>query len=311
VQASFANNPIPSDFGGNILKLAININEVWKDRVDGPTIFRELSWIVASCIMLESARNRTLGPAEKVFPEYLEHCDVSLDDFCQLYWPCEYVGARGRCVNVKAGHRKGHQSKSGQIIAVGQYESSFTLDAYRDTFRNDIYAILVTLLERLQDTTQSSKHLEGLEAANIHRDSVLQNFFQHLNGPKNFISHTACFSCLIYPPEHPLPCGHVLCTPCVKAFGAARGRVIIDMKSCPLHHGLEDGQFDARWPISVKPKEAGIRVLSLDGGGMRGIVELTILQQIERALGPRLPIQSFFDLIVGTSTVRIPFVHLV
>ena len=33
---------------------------------------------------------------------------------------------------------------------------------------------------------------------------------------------------------------------------------------------------------------------------MRGIVELEILRQIEQALGGRLPIQSFFDLIVGT-----------
>src|ERR1700753_3562654 len=32
VQASFANNPIPPSFGGNILKLAINIMEVWKNK---------------------------------------------------------------------------------------------------------------------------------------------------------------------------------------------------------------------------------------------------------------------------------------
>ena len=33
---------------------------------------------------------------------------------------------------------------------------------------------------------------------------------------------------------------------------------------------------------------------------MRGIVELEALRQIERALGGQLPIQCFFDLIVGT-----------
>lgn len=42
--------------------------------------------------------------------------------------------------------------------------------------------------------------------------------------------------------------------------------------------------------------------MSLDGGGIRGIVELSILQQIEMALGTGLPIQAFFDLIIGTST---------
>jgi hypothetical protein len=65
VQASFSNNPIPANFGGYILKLAINIMEVWKDHLDGPNIFKELSFMVASCIMLDSARHRTLGPAEK------------------------------------------------------------------------------------------------------------------------------------------------------------------------------------------------------------------------------------------------------
>ena len=35
-------------------------------------------------------------------------------------------------------------------------------------------------------------------------------------------------------------------------------------------------------------------------GGIRGIVELEILRQIEQALGGRLAIQCFFELIVGT-----------
>jgi hypothetical protein len=305
VQASFAHNPIPSDFGGNILKLAINIMDVWKDRLDGPRIFKELSFIVASCIMLESARHRTLGTAEQVFPEYLAPCDDALDDFCQLYWPCEYVGLKGRCVNVKAGHTKGHQLKNGQVVSVGDYVSSFSPETYRDIFRRDVYFALKELLESLLEITQNSKAFEVQEAANIHRDVVLRNFFHHLDGPKNFISHTACLSCLISPPDHPLPCGHVLCTPCVKAFGEARGRATIDMKYCPLHRKDEpEGQFDYRWPIVVKPRGAGIRVLSLDGGGIRGIVELVTLHHIQAELGLRLPVQAFFDLIVGTSTVR-------
>lgn len=303
VQASFANNPIPSDFGGNILKIAINIMDVWKNKLDGPRIFKELSFLVASCIMLDSARHRTLGPAEKVFPEYIEHCDDALDDFCDRHWPCEYMGDNGRCVNVKAGHNtKGHQLKGGQVLAVGGYCSSFTPEKYRLAFRDDIYIALAKLLENLQEATRESTHLELEQAANIHRDSVLKNFFKHITEPQNFISHTACFSCLVSPPEHPLPCGHVLCTPCVKAFGTLRGRTAIEMKYCPLHQNDTVATFDSGWTISLKPPSAGARILALDGGGIRAIVELTILQQIERALGVGLPIQAFFDLIVGTST---------
>ena len=61
VQASFIHSPIPLDFGGNILKLAINLMEVWENELNGDSIFRELSYMVASCIMLESARCKIRG----------------------------------------------------------------------------------------------------------------------------------------------------------------------------------------------------------------------------------------------------------
>jgi len=61
VQASFSNSPIPQDFGGNILKLAINPMDVWQNKADGRTIFVELSYMVASCIMLDSVRHKIRG----------------------------------------------------------------------------------------------------------------------------------------------------------------------------------------------------------------------------------------------------------
>lgn len=35
-------------------------------------------------------------------------------------------------------------------------------------------------------------------------------------------------------------------------------------------------------------------------GGVRGIVQLQVLRELEKILGPDLPIQLFFDLIVGS-----------
>jgi hypothetical protein len=61
VQASFIYNPIPSDFAGNILKLAVNMMDIWYGKVSGEIIFLELSHMVASCIMLDSARKKTRG----------------------------------------------------------------------------------------------------------------------------------------------------------------------------------------------------------------------------------------------------------
>lgn len=61
VQASFIYNPIPYDFAGNILKLAVNMMDIWQEKVEGEIIFLELAYMVASCIMLDSARKKTRG----------------------------------------------------------------------------------------------------------------------------------------------------------------------------------------------------------------------------------------------------------
>jgi patatin-like phospholipase/acyl hydrolase len=57
----------------------------------------------------------------------------------------------------------------------------------------------------------------------------------------------------------------------------------------------------------LKPRCAGARILTLDGGGIRGIVELSVLQALHNAVGlGDFAMRDMFDLIVGTSTGRIP-----
>ena len=53
-------NPIPSDFGGNILKLAVTIKNRHRSW-SVVHIFENLSLMVASCIMLDIHRHRRLG----------------------------------------------------------------------------------------------------------------------------------------------------------------------------------------------------------------------------------------------------------
>ncbi|KAH6855719.1 acyl transferase/acyl hydrolase/lysophospholipase [Chaetomium sp. MPI-CAGE-AT-0009] len=58
------------------------------------------------------------------------------------------------------------------------------------------------------------------------------------------------------------------------------------------------------YPVDTKvlPDFAGLRILSIDGGGVRGIIELVILERLETLIGLGLPLNHFFDLIVGTSS---------
>ena len=60
IEAALRINPIPSDFGGNILKLAVAIRDC-RGNPQVTDIFAHLSLMVASCIMLDIHRQRRLG----------------------------------------------------------------------------------------------------------------------------------------------------------------------------------------------------------------------------------------------------------
>jgi len=63
VQASFLHNPIPFNFGGNILKLAIAMAEEEKalNAYQAVAIFNRLGKLVASCMMLDTVRHNIPG----------------------------------------------------------------------------------------------------------------------------------------------------------------------------------------------------------------------------------------------------------
>lgn len=322
VQASFTNSPIPPDFGGNILKLAINMMDHLGDRVRAKTIFVELSYIVASCIMFDSARHNIRGKvsvvvygyvhssvpgtAEQIFPKYLDHLDAALENFCDQHWPCEFRKGNKRCVNVKSGHgSKGHQTKDGLVIADGKYESSIKFSEAHREFRENVFYHLWELLTELQLRVSQGDQQEQA-AADIHRERVLRNFFRKVacgdTVAEAYSSHTACFCCLFEAPVHALPCGHIICETCARIYGRSQAGspTEIEMSWCPID-GTRFGP-GSTWKLYTKPKAAGVRILTLDGGGIRGIVELEILRQIEQSLGVQIPVQAFFDLVVGTST---------
>jgi hypothetical protein len=60
IEVAIKNNPIPLDFGGNILKLAKTMRDTMEP-VDAFKLFGYLSRMVASCIMLDCARHGLKG----------------------------------------------------------------------------------------------------------------------------------------------------------------------------------------------------------------------------------------------------------
>lgn len=168
-------------------------------------------------------------------------------------------------MNVKERHKKGHQNEKGQIIGTGPYESDFTWEAFADDWLSHLQSFLRDFqLESQMQLSSNQSSNELLVTTNIHHAN-LTTFYQRLGGAQMFISHSACFCCLREMAEHPLPCGHVLCTPCVKGYGKpSEGMTgLYNMATCPLHE--TDTIFPTPWGVYFKPALAGVRILSLDG----------------------------------------------
>ncbi|KAK4656287.1 hypothetical protein QC762_310000 [Podospora pseudocomata] len=123
-----------------------------------------------------------------------------------------------------------------------------------------------------------------------------------LNKPlfAQLLSTKTCLSCLLSSPDHASSCGHAFCPRCIQELSTpSRWKAAaFELDSCILC----DGQ-DGHQTIQLRPRCSGVRILTLDGGGVRGIVELALVQALEQEIGlTNVRLAEMFDLIVGTST---------
>ena len=54
-------------------------------RSNPKAMFEELSTMAASCIMLDSVWHEIRGNAERIFPEFINHFESALEDFCDRH----------------------------------------------------------------------------------------------------------------------------------------------------------------------------------------------------------------------------------
>jgi hypothetical protein len=150
------------------------------------------------------------------------------------------------------------------VFAVGGYVSDFSFKSHQKEFHAKVYFSLQHLLDRLADCTNKGE-IQHIAAARIHRDGVLSSFYGNRTKEeaRAFQSHSVCFGCLFEPPEHALPCGHVLCTPCVKSYGRVKSKNLIEMHECPLEINTP-GRCQSL-TLYLKPEATGVRILTLDG----------------------------------------------
>ncbi|KAH8805185.1 hypothetical protein F5884DRAFT_859795 [Xylogone sp. PMI_703] len=194
-----------------------------------------------------------------------------------------------RCRNQKNGHAQGHQSASGAFLAPGDYQSPYTEQACQAFLDNLEYQCIASLNRlRGEASTDASAPIRQHSAA-------LQDERQLL---MELASQKICFFCLADSPDFKLDCQHNICSSCIKRFGRGKvGTCIYTLSQCPI---CQEAERDITFQL--KPAEAGVRILTIDGGGVRGTVSARILQMLEDEIGLDLPIFHFFDYILGTNS---------
>ena len=168
-------------------------------------------------------------------------------------------------MNTREGHTVGHQGKDGKLFGDGDYQSSFNAVSYRPTWRGRIRQELLNIEQSMKQKVpvglRQKEIGETQKAAELHL-LMVRDFYHRMGGAVCFNSHTTCLACLGDMPEHPLPCGHVICSSCIRTFGRTRSKTTFHLHECPLHSG---NHWRGDIQISLKPHLAGVRVLCLDG----------------------------------------------
>ncbi|KAK1657663.1 hypothetical protein BDP55DRAFT_734742 [Colletotrichum godetiae] len=147
-------------------------------------------------------------------------------------------------------------------------------------------ALVERIVRRLHPRT-------GSQSRRYHRKCMLA----YARRWRNIFSDRDCLVCLARAPEYPLSCGHAICAVDVRRMTECG---LLPINACPLcARPVREFKYKGR------PKTKGVNVLSIDGGGIRGIIPLQILRLVEQKLSsylPDYPVQNHFDLAVGTSS---------
>ncbi|KAH8880770.1 hypothetical protein GQ53DRAFT_848627 [Thozetella sp. PMI_491] len=268
--------------------------------------------LICSTIAMDSRRNHFPGVLYHIFrgdtsnfspgslemrdDSYEDTVDKALREFTDSTIPCGYMSPgssseeRTVCVNSKKAHGQGgkgfHQDASGVRFGSGLFDPYF-----EDNFLEQwAYALAAGLCSLETAELPSLWDLHRKAIRDLH-DLVLDVNLQKL---------PSCVWCMRNFPTERLPCGHWICSSCMVEIGIRSDdddRVFI-FKLCDQHPG---GGMELNPPFEFLnlPNTVGRRLLSLDEGGVRGILQLSVLAAIQDGLGEEIPVQDCFDLIGG------------
>ncbi|KAL2065945.1 hypothetical protein VTL71DRAFT_3615 [Oculimacula yallundae] len=234
-------------------------------------------------------------PDEIFEKDLMEHCRAGFESYRVRYQKCGfYIQKGGVCIKQRGTHEYEHCDEKG-ARAQGPFDEKYALDI--DTM-SQVRKLFQKYYRQLCTGHDKVNALPPRETVRDFREAQLQRYMQFWI---ELQSNKSCFGCLLHPPDHMLECGHAFCQHCVRELGFPsdyfeHGWVL---NSCIL---CQTSWQDGRNLFRLHPACAGVRVLTLDGGGIRGIVEISLLEKLQEKIDLDVPLREFFDLIMGTST---------
>ncbi|KAG0590544.1 hypothetical protein KC19_1G107900 [Ceratodon purpureus] len=276
--------------------------DYWTSSKKFATSLMVLKSYVKQSMLLWISRNvdLTFVPSPTLPPD-LRKALKDADDIIVGEMPCSTENIRGfECGTMKRAHKHYHSGVLSLLHAKAtgaRYSGDFC--AHPDVVNAmEDQGSLVNLAESV------FKRVSGSDVRKI-RELVLgyrserQGHSWH-SWMKDFTSYQVCVICLLNLPTEILSCGHIICDKCAKeeaetSLHAPTRLARPTSLSCPVC------QSNAKWYMKNLPPLAGCRILSLDGGGVRGIVELLSLKAIMAHL-PGMHVEDLFDIVIGTST---------
>ncbi|KAJ4207095.1 hypothetical protein NW759_014093 [Fusarium solani] len=237
---------------------------------------------------------------------YKARIGQAFDQFAYITLQCQFVHpeTNTQCVNKRWAHLC-HQNSRGDRIGSGSHESEL-LDQLIATWENKLGDTLSNLDQNVDEVIAAtgSEHSpkSRLDAAWLIHKAAMEDLYRSIPGLEMFDLVT-CAWCFRNVPSEQLACGHGICSTCLAVIGGRDSSVDHRLRvvhSCGLHHPPHT--FEPPAEFLDLPDHVGRRILSLDGGGVRSFVGISILAAIEEELGGEIPVRRFFDLIGGTSS---------
>lgn len=136
----------------------------------------------------------------------------------------------------------------------------------------------------------------SMTSAKLHEHKLMEHGAEW----RTIHSTSTCFVCLRHRPLHKLKCGHIICANCVQILGDCSQQDDRDyfVRRCFLCQSKLPGNLC----IKIHPPTAGVGVVCIDGGGVRGVIPLRMMKKIQDTIDLPIPFQRFVKVAFGISS---------